>query len=352
MPRRTTGDPPDEPLPFPDPLPPKPPPEKTVKRLRYPIWTEVKAKLIERYLYHFVLVTHHGTYIDGFAGPQNLKDENMWAAKLVLESEPPWLKYFYLFDVDPKQVERLEELVEQQPERDSKGRKIYRKIVVEPAGDFNQKVRCLLDSNCIKPKQATFCLLDQWSTECHWSTVQALANYKMLAPTDDPDDPPRKIELFYFLAVGWLGRTLAATTKDPEPLNRWWGAPDWEQLKGKTDWQLAEIFVDRFKNELGYRSVMQWPIFERESGGRVMYYMIHATDHPAALGLMSRAYDQALQPKVPLPESLFEWRLPPAEKVKRRVKRMTEAAKKAENNSSKLAMNSDSNGNSGTAEEG
>ncbi len=330
MPRRTTVESPPDPLPFPDPLPPKPPPEKKIKRLRYPIWTEVKAKLIERYLYHFVLVTHHGTYIDGFAGPQNPEDENMWAAKLVLESKPRWLQHFYLFDLDPKQVERLEKLVEQQPERDPKGRKIYRKISVEPYGDFNQKVRCLLDSNCIKPKQATFCLLDQWTTECHWSTVQALANYKMQAPTDDPAVPPRKIELFYFLAVGWLGRTLAATTKDTEPLDRWWGDTGWEQLKGKTDWQLAEIFVDRFKNELGYKSVMQWPIFERESGGRVMYYMIHATDHPDALGLMSRAYDQALQAKAPLPESLFEWRLPPAEKVKRRVKRMAEAAKKAE----------------------
>lgn len=45
-------------------------PEPRVKPLINPIWTENKAKLIERYLYYFVLVTHHGTYIDGFAGPQ------------------------------------------------------------------------------------------------------------------------------------------------------------------------------------------------------------------------------------------------------------------------------------------
>src|SRR5262252_5416945 len=56
-----------------------------------PIWTENKAKLIERYLYYFVLVTKHGTYIDGFAGPQNPKNQGSWAAKLVLESKPQLL---------------------------------------------------------------------------------------------------------------------------------------------------------------------------------------------------------------------------------------------------------------------
>ena len=37
-----------------------------VKELERPLWTKNKAKLIERYLYYFVLVTKHGTYIDGF----------------------------------------------------------------------------------------------------------------------------------------------------------------------------------------------------------------------------------------------------------------------------------------------
>jgi hypothetical protein len=40
------------------------------KPARHPIWTENKAKLIERYLFYFVLITKHGAYIDGFAAPQ------------------------------------------------------------------------------------------------------------------------------------------------------------------------------------------------------------------------------------------------------------------------------------------
>lgn len=38
--------------------------------LHHPLWTKNKARLIERYLYYFVLITKHGAYIDGFAGPQ------------------------------------------------------------------------------------------------------------------------------------------------------------------------------------------------------------------------------------------------------------------------------------------
>jgi len=48
------------------------------------LWTENKAQLIERYLLYFVYITKHGTYIDGFAGPQREDQPEAWAAKLVL----------------------------------------------------------------------------------------------------------------------------------------------------------------------------------------------------------------------------------------------------------------------------
>ena len=52
---------------FPEPIEP----EIKVKPPTHRVWTENKAKLIERYLLYFVFITHHGTYIDGFAGPQD-----------------------------------------------------------------------------------------------------------------------------------------------------------------------------------------------------------------------------------------------------------------------------------------
>ena len=76
---------------------PDPEPKVGIKN---PIWTKSKAKLIEKYLYYFVMITKHGTYIDGFAGPQKLDKPAMWSAKLVLESEPRWFRNFYLYDKD------------------------------------------------------------------------------------------------------------------------------------------------------------------------------------------------------------------------------------------------------------
>jgi hypothetical protein len=63
-------------------------PEKNFKPLRFPLWTQNKARLIQEYLRLFEFITRHGTYIDGFAGPQASADADMWAAKLVLKTEP------------------------------------------------------------------------------------------------------------------------------------------------------------------------------------------------------------------------------------------------------------------------
>lgn len=271
-------------------------PEPKLKPLRHPIWTENKAKLIERYLYYFVLITKHGTYIDGFAGPQETDKPAMWAAKLVLESEPKRLRHLHFYDIDPDQITALRELRESQPPRKPKEPK--REIEIHP-GDFNSTIHQLLRSNSIREKEACFCLLDQRTFECHWSTLEAIAQYKKGGP---------KIELFYFLMNHWSGRTFAAQ-KDTSVLLRWWGRDDWSELRQMRPLKRVEAFVDRFKNELGYKSVKPWPIYQREDGGSVMYYMIHATDHPAAPGLMYRAYHKAVLPRESEEQLAFEFGL-------------------------------------------
>src|SRR3984885_11203175 len=97
-----------------------------------PLWTENKAKLIERYLFYFVLITKHGAYIDGFAGPQYRDREDAWAAKMVLESKPALLRKFWLCELDPISVSRLEELVSSQP-------KIRGRSIQVIPGAFNQR---------------------------------------------------------------------------------------------------------------------------------------------------------------------------------------------------------------------
>src|ERR1700753_2979149 len=89
-----------------------PPSDKPIlfKPAQRPIWTENKAKLIERYLYYFVMITKHGAYIDGFAGPQYPGKEDAWAAKLVIESKPPFLRKFWLCERATEKLPALHEL--------------------------------------------------------------------------------------------------------------------------------------------------------------------------------------------------------------------------------------------------
>ena len=286
----------DENAPFLFELPEPIQPEPKVKPLRHPIWTENKARLIERYLYYFVLITKHGTYIDGFAGPQEAEKPEMWAAKLVLESEPKRLRHLHFYDIDANQEAALNDLKQSQPSRKAKEPK--REIEVY-GGDFNHLIHELLNSGKIREKEACFCLLDQRTFECHWSSLEALARYKTTGP---------KIELFYFLMNHWSARTFAAQ-KDIDVLKRWWGRDDWDSLRQMRAQRRVEVFVERFKADLGYKSVKPWPIYSREDGGNVMYYMIHATDHPAAPGLMYRAYHKAVLPREPEEQLALEFGL-------------------------------------------
>jgi three-Cys-motif partner protein len=258
-------------------LPEFPNNEITFRGLRSPVWTENKARLVAKYLYYFVLITKHGAYIDGFSGPKSASKPNSWAAKLVLESKPKLLREFFLCDVDANKLSKLQELKDNQPK--VSGRKI--EIV---SGDFNEKVQSILDSGVITPKKATFCLLDQFTMECHWATVEKIAKHKL----------ENKIELFYFLASGWLDRALSGFKTNLDKPELWWGKENWRELQGMASDKRAKIFCDRFKIELGYKYSHAWPIYSREADGkRVMFHMIHATDHPEAPKIMWRAYRNA-----------------------------------------------------------
>ena len=145
----------------------------------------------------------------------------------------------------------------------------------------------LLRSAPFSQREAVFCLLDQRTFECHWATLEALAHHRTTG---------YKIELLYFLPVGWLGRALK-NQQDRQVIRQWWGRDDEERLRQMHHSELRELVEQRFREELGYRSVKGRPIFATPQGGRTMYYLIHATDHPEAPLLMYRAYNHTTLPK-------------------------------------------------------
>lgn len=265
------------------------------RRVGCPIWTENKAHFIQLYLRYFVQVTKHGAYIDGFAGPQSFEHLDAWSAALVLASEPKWLRHFFLCELTKRGIIELTKLAEsQRPPTDRKNRKISRNVEVFP-GDFNLTIDRILSSGKITQKEATFCLLDQRTFECEWRTLQKLAQYKQ--------PPNNKIELLYFLGVAWLHRAFSGIRHN-ERMVRWWGKPDWRSLTRMSSHDIASLMSSRFSEELGYRSVAAYPIFNNRKDNRVMYYMIHASDHEEAPALMVRAHHHAVR-ALPATQSAF-----------------------------------------------
>jgi three-Cys-motif partner protein len=267
-------------------IPPPSQREPELRKPKYPVWTENKALLIKRYLFYFVMVTKHGTYLDCFAGPQDPEKLNMWAAKLVLESEPRWLRQFLFCETSRIKQKALAAMIaEQSPRKKGEPKRAIEVLKT----DCNRSVPAWLADGKLKSSDATFCLLDQRTFECHWKTVQTIASYKT---------KKYKIEQFYFLANSWLERAIAGikTPRGKAEVTRWWGRDDWPKLSTMTSFERAELLCERFRSELGYKSAKAWPIYEKKSGGKIMYFMIHATDHPDAPGLMARAYERAVQP--------------------------------------------------------
>lgn len=248
------------------------------------LWTESKARLIESYIKGFQIITKHGTYIDGFAAPQENARTDSWAAKRVLSLTPLWLRHFHLFD-RPDRVSFLEDLRATHPNIDIR---VY-------GGDVNKRIHEILREDVIANREATFCLLDQWTNECDWSTVRAIARHK---------SGQHKIEIFYFLAVGWLHRVLRAsrTAEALQQIEAWYGGGNWDALAELSTFELAEHFQARFQQEFGYRFVIPWAIYERsDPDSRIMFYMIHASDHARAPKLMADAYAEVVV-DVPKPD--------------------------------------------------
>ena len=209
---------------------------------------------------------------------------------MVLASEPKWFRHFYLFDESREQIRHLQSLAIEHADRDIQ---IYE-------GDSNRVLASVLPAGSIAEREATFCLLDQRTFECEWQLCEHIAQLR---------PGLRKVEQFYFLANSWMPRALAAisTTEGEERVRAWLGCEDWLSFVKLDSLGRREYFVEKFKKELGYRSVRPWPIYERDAGGgALMYYMIHATDHPEASKLMSRAYRSAVTSADPTEQLEFD----------------------------------------------
>lgn len=132
------------------------------------------------------------------------------------------------------------------------------------------------------------------------TNARSNARGALFAEWQNTSETEEQVEIFYFLPVGWLARA-ASGLKNQDRLKDWWGRDDWASLHSMKSVDLAVLTSKRFVDELGYQYVTPLPIFEKKKhGGRILYYMVHGSDHPLAPILMRRAYEKALeQPEPP-----------------------------------------------------
>jgi len=262
---------------FPEDEMPKVPIARKLTRLTSHISTQRKALLVRLYLQLFVYVTHRGTYIDAFAGPQDKEDA--WAARHIWESDPGPRKNridrLELFEQNSASVRKLEKMVEKTAAN--------RRAIAVASGDCNIRLPEILQLRPVKGP--AFCLLDQRSTECDWQLVKTVAEHKQ---------DPTKIEIFYFLMARWKNRSLKNISKNRhDRLLKWWGREDYGTAINLDPDQLAGLMSRRFREELGYKFAYEYPIYEPpHKGGYLQYFMIHASDHPEATSFMNRAYNK------------------------------------------------------------
>ncbi len=245
------------------------------------IWTRNKAQLIARYLYSFLSVTKNGIYIDAFAGPQKVEDrEESWAALRFLEKESKFLNRAYLFEQDPSKIQYLDNLRSKYCQGFTR---LWKRQVLVFPGDCNQEIPKCLKKHPIKANKAAFALLDQRTHECTWDLVKTLATHKTQGT---------KIELFYFLAQGWMNRSIksSTTTEKLQQIDAWWGGNDWQAFVEMNSYARSQFMENRFMNELGYKFARAFPMYEKGHDGKIMFWLIHASDHPRAIPLMISAY--------------------------------------------------------------
>lgn len=246
------------------------------------VWTTQKAQLISRYLYSFLAVTRNGIYIDAFAGPQDVESrDHSWSAKQVLSKKSKYLSRACLFEQDPAKIPFLNELHKEYCEGWTR---LWRRQVVVTEGDCNVEIPAYLNKHRIKPRRPAFALLDQWTHECKWDLVKTLATHKQSG---------NKIEIFYFLAQGWMNRSVKSATTDEkfEEIENWFGGGDYWAFIDMTSWQRAAFMEKRFTSELGYRFAKAFPMRERGNSGNILFWLIHASDHPRANPLMVAAFN-------------------------------------------------------------
>ena len=121
---------------------------------------------------------------------------------------------------------------------------------------MNEKIPAMLKEAPIGSNTACFCLIDQRTFECYWATVEAVARHKAEG---------RKMELFYFLAQGWLDRR--SEQGEPSETARVVGKCRLQRVSRRS-YDRAHALCRRFRDDLNYEHATACAIQESRRNAR------------------------------------------------------------------------------------
>ena len=210
------------------------------------------------------------------------------AAVTILYMEHGRFKSLHLFEL-PEVMERLEFFLAS-TYTIKRRRKIHTHV-----GDVNVELPKVLASGVIPRDRTCFAFVDPNSTEIDWDTIAALAGYKSLVP----DTKLCKVEMWILVNTGHALQRMWPRDRSKLPpadvaksLDRVMGGRSaWKDLfmSAQSSTQLAYRYAERLQSEFGYQYAVPHKIRRSTPSSKVQYFMVHATDHPAAIDFMTWA---------------------------------------------------------------
>jgi len=252
-------------------------------------WTTAKLDALERYLQQFTSASKNRAkrtlYLDLFSGSIDNTDratgeQRRGSAQIALETTPAFSR-LVLCELDPTKAQRLTDYVAQQhPDRD----------VVVLQGDANQIIPAYLDDLARQDPDwrwaPTFALIDQYSADVTWATLEALSRFRYGS---------HKVELWMYFGDSFIRRGLSTGPGYERRVDALFGCDDWREIfEARRDGVLTpsdarDEYINllrwRLQHDLGYRRTI--PLRVTRAANQDLYTMIFATDHDAGERIMT-----------------------------------------------------------------
>lgn len=259
-------------------------------------WTEQKLAMLADYLPAFTTASKAAgktLYLDLFAGDtRNISrttGKPIDGSPRVALSTSPEFDKVVLFELSGQASRLRAELGADFPGRD----------VDVVTGDCNDRIRQTLASLSALAWAPSFALVDQYTAEVHWTTLQALSTFRR-------SKRGFRTELWLLFAPSMIRRGLASEKEEAVEdftvrVDALFGSTQWHAIhrarlentitpEQHRD-ELVNLMRWRLENELGYATTHAFNMYN--VSGVPLYTMIFATSNPTGEKIMGHVYDKA-----------------------------------------------------------